>query len=245
MNIRLFIIIIIALYGCKSPKNNLTGLELILLNKSVNADKFAVNCNRFKFNKDSIYINKSRTIISYKIVNNDDCGYYLNFLSKSKIGYNISGVPILNNFGKIILFDSYNNVLKINFRNIDDFSKSDFQIYSDLKIKYLNETAENLNYNISGQEKNITDESNFFIKPNETIYFEGYINLPYGKDKFSPDVMFIDNKPVFASVIIVSDSTNYKNILSRTDLRTIEDNKYKVYNGIIKSQNKVPIKFID
>ena len=44
---------------------------------------------------------------------------------------------------------------------------------------------------------------------------------------------------------IPSDSSNYKSELPNDILKTIEANNVKVYNGIIESKNKVPIKVLE
>lgn len=44
--------------------------------------------------------------------------------------------------------------------------------------------------------------------------------------------------------MIYSDSTNYKKFLSRPILKTIDENNYKVYHGIIESKNTLPIEFV-
>ena len=49
-------------------------------------------------------------------------------------------------------------------------------------------------------------------------------------------------KQYYAELMMQSDSTN---IVSRVDKQTIKSNGYKVFHGIIKSKNKVPIKIIE
>ena len=50
-------------------------------------------------------------------------------------------------------------------------------------------------------------------------------------------------KKYFAKILLSSNGINYKRQISRTDLKTIQENGYEVYNGVIKSKNKVPIVF--
>lgn len=79
----------------------------------------------------------------------------------------------------------------------------------------------------------------------ETIYFEWFLNLPYGSDIQNFFVNFENKKEFNAEIMMFSDSTNYKKTLSRTVLQTIKENGYEVYHGIIKSKNKVPVQFVD
>ena len=74
-----------------------------------------------------------------------------------------------------------------------------------------------------------------------------YVYLPYS-DKNSEQLyslQFEKNKKYNMEIIMSSDSTDYKKYISRTVLKTIKENKIKVYHGIIKSKNKIPVKFID
>ena len=74
-----------------------------------------------------------------------------------------------------------------------------------------------------------------------------FIILPFAKLKetINYQVVLDSNKKYFAEILLSSDSTNYKKFISRTDLQTIKANGYEVYHGIIKSKNKIPIKFVD
>ncbi len=110
--------------------------------------------------------------------------------------------------------------------------------------------SKNLNYkNITMYDLFDLDKINFFIYPNQTLYFEYYVSIDKynGESKQSSNVS-IDYKTkqnYYATLSIASDSTNYKNDLPRDILKTIEANHVKVYHGIVESSNKVPIKIIE
>ena len=90
--------------------------------------------------------------------------------------------------------------------------------------------------------------SNFFIHPNETLYFDYYINLTDTISNENFRVGYANLKKgvnYYAKLSIASDSSNYKNDLPRDILQTIKGNNAKVYHGIIESKNKVPVKVLE
>lgn len=108
--------------------------------------------------------------------------------------------------------------------------------------KEIYDYRESVEFNYNFIQKN----QNFIIHPNESVYFEYFIVLPYGNYlEGNANWIEIDsNKKYFAEIFMNSDSTNYKKTISRVDLQTIKENGYEVYNGVIKSKNKIPIKFV-
>ena len=76
------------------------------------------------------------------------------------------------------------------------------------------------------------------------MFFEWFVNLPYGNDMQNAHVELDKNKKYYAEMVMFSDSINYKKSVSRTTLKTIKENNYKIFHGIIKSKNKIPIKFL-
>jgi hypothetical protein len=107
-------------------------------------------------------------------------------------------------------------------------------------------TLKSLSLEYLGYKNSFIINKNFVIYPNQTIYFEWFIFLPYGNivESSTYTVEFNPQKKYFAEIIMNSDSTNYKKTISRVDLQTIKENGYEVYNGVIKSKNKIPIKFV-
>jgi len=105
-----------------------------------------------------------------------------------------------------------------------------------LYLKYLN-------YNYCGLSHD--NSQNFIIHPHETLYFEWFIVLPFGNvlEDINYSVVLDSKKKYYAEVLMHSDSTNYKNSVSRADLKTIQDNGYEIFDGTIKSKNRIPIVF--
>ena len=64
------------------------------------------------------------------------------------------------------------------------------------------------------------------------------------KNRQSADLVIFNDK-YFGNLIIYCDTTNLKKINSLVNLKTIKENNYKVFHGIITSKNKVPVKFLD
>jgi hypothetical protein len=227
------IIIICYLNICCAHKK---GLEIEIVNDKI-VSLIVEPETTSKFLTDSLFRKKAKNILKYKITNHDKRTYYFNLLINSEFLKEINGISI--NKGFINFFDNNNNVRTYGFVP-SNISKSNDDFW-----KLQNVIANELEYKISGVEKYYYDKENFVIHPNETLYFESYIYLPIdGKFQFH-NARFHYKTEYNAEIIMFSDSTNYKKKLSRTVLQTIKENGYQVYHGIIKSKNKVPIKFID
>lgn len=86
--------------------------------------------------------------------------------------------------------------------------------------------------------------NNFVIHPNETLYFEELLVLPFGTLKDVNYSTILDSKKQYMSeMIIYSDTLNSKHLIPRADLQTIKHNNYEVFQGVIRSRNKIPVKF--
>lgn len=219
---------------CCTPKR---GVEIEMINDTINSLHLDSNKTN-TFISDSLYRKKGKNIIRYKITNHDSKIYYFNLKMNSYFSKNIIGIGI--NKGFINFFDKHN----VNVKTIG-FLPSKFTECKDSFWEYQNKILEELSYEMSGIEKYYYETANFVIHPNETLYFEDYVYLPIdGITKFH-NAKFNYQNEYSAEIIIYSDSTNYKKNISRGTLQTIKQNRYEVYHGILKSKNKVPVKFVD
>lgn len=219
---------------CCTPKR---GVEIEMINDTINS--LHLDSNKTKtFLSDSLYRKKGKNIIKYKITNHDSKIYYFNLKMDSDFSKKISGIGI--NRGFINFFDEHN----VNVKTFG-FLPSKFSECEDSFWAYQNKIAKELNYEITGVEKYYYDTNNFVIHPNETLYFEDYVYLPIDGITEFHNARFNYKKEYSAEIIVYSDSTNYTKNISRETLQTIKQNRYEAYHGIIKSKNKVPVKFID
>jgi hypothetical protein len=186
-------------------------------------------------------------------------------VGKEHNGINILTYSITNNSGNIFYINNYPGTLKTplsiskNRRFLRIFEDNKECIYYPIFIK-PSETNSNCNA-IENEEKEIEaknlgykessifnlldlDKVNFFIYPKQTLFFEYYTSIDkYKSESKQSSIVSIDynsKRNYYATLSIASDSTNYKNILPRNILKTIETNNVKIYHGIIES-NKVPI----
>ncbi|MRX40068.1 hypothetical protein GJU43_12345 [Flavobacterium sp. LC2016-23] len=231
----LIIMLCLSVLGCKRKE----GLELEIINKSI-LSLVPEDKNTYNNMDDSLTNYKSKTIIVFKLTNYDCKSYYFNLNYFGKLYSNLDGLTI--NQATIYFYkDNRNKEEKVKVRyghpnfNLNPNSISNKRNVDILKM---------LNYSTTGNEKYF-DNSNFIIHSNETLYFEGFVNLPYGDPIQNAHVDFDKNAKYSAEITMFSDSTNYKKMLSRPILRTIQKNGYQVYHGVIKSKNRVSIKFIE
>lgn len=218
---KLIILTIWILYSC-SNKNNSVELEIV--------------SNKILSSK--IETNRVKNIIEYRIINNTDKTYYFNAYSVSKLTWKIKGIQPSNVF--IQFLDKKGNYVESGQKEY--LPTEEYSIYEKIKYEIENKETKELNYSIPSQYKKFQDKNNFVLHKGESKYFEILSYFPNSDYSF---VNLNPNNEYTIGLLIYSDSTNYKKILSRTTLKTIKDNGYEVYHGIIKSNNKIPIKFVD
>jgi hypothetical protein len=214
----------IFLTGCNSQNK----IELEILTKEINCKnvKGADYPNYMKM--DTIAVEESRTIVVYKLTNNSNKTYYFN-LEDYNDDFRYKYIKI--NKAHIAIYDSNGKYQKPHTSSPSG-GFEEKRLYS-----------EYLDYNYRGRLHDTNQ--NFIIHPHETLYFEWFIVLPFGNmlENINYSVLLDAKKKYYAEVLMHSDSTGFKKSISRTDLNTIQDNGYEVYNGTIKSKNRIPIVF--
>lgn len=215
------ILIILVVYSCTNTEKNI---------------ELAIVSDKILFSK--IERDRAKNIIEYKITNNTDCNFYFNAYSLSKLTWKIKGLQPSNVFFQIL--DEDENPAEYGQKEYlptENFSICK-QVNHDIEEKELKE----LNYSISPDYKNFIDKNNFFLKKGESKYFEILYYFPESNYSY---VNLNKNRKYHFKMLIYSDSTNYRKFLSRSLLKTIKENNYIVYHGIIESKNNVPIKFFE
>lgn len=210
-------------FGCSKNKD----LELEIVTKEIKAiDLKSISVNEY-YNNIEI-VNKSKTIVNYKLTNNTDKTFFFNLN-----GYNEKFEKKFMRMDRAFIDITDENKLSVkhksSFPTFGSKLPKDFEILNQLDYSYL--------YRFN----------NFIIHPHETLYFEWFLMLPLGNqiELKNSRVNFDPNKKYFAEILLNSDSTNYKRYISRTELQTIKENGYEVYHGTLKSKNKIPIKFVN
>lgn len=223
---KLMIIILCSTFiSCE--QNEKAELELSLISTEVNCLK--VNpADYWKFiNATESAPQNSRTILKYKFENHSDKAYYFNIDSYNNEFEN-SNIKVDKTF--LLVTDLNGNLVNAKGRELTSESLSDILISEYLTHKSLN-----------------IPSKNFIIHPKEVLYFEWFTIMPFGNivESTNYQIKLDYDKQYFAEIVLSSDSTNYRNIISKSDLKTIDKNHYNVFHGKIKSINKVPIVFKD
>lgn len=222
----IFILMTVFIIGCKSEnKNNPFKLEIIT--KELKYKKVAINEYQKYIVANGVPPHEATTVITYKLKNTSNKTYYFNI------------TDIDNQFN--------NEHIKIGKAYIDIYDDESKYLKPKISHPSIGETPtawfvkESLGY--SGKRVHVNNSDNFIIHPNETLYFEFFVVLPFGHLLEDNNYWLELNpeKKYSAAIVMRSDSTKYKEIISRTDLRTIKENGYEVFNGIIKSKNKIPL----
>jgi hypothetical protein len=219
----LLAILFLFFISCKKKE----GLELEIITKQLNS----LNVSPDKYLDYSIkydtVLKGATTILSYKLTNYTDKTYYFNLDSYKRdfkrlhIKVDRAYMDVTDDLNKQVLITG-----SIPTSAASGYPKAylinNYLNYSPIKPNNLN---------------------NFIIHPHETLYFEWFVILPFGTI-VEGHAFYVDldaKKKYFANIFLDSDGVYYKKTLSRTDLKTIQENGYEVYNGIIKSKNKIPI----
>lgn len=227
------ILILLFLVSCSDNKTQNKNVELFILNKELVSLEY--NDTLYWWNEN--YKNKSKNIIKFKVKNNSSKTYYFNISGNAYV----KDLSVnLFNYGKATITNSNKDTIGkgLSFGN---FHKEEHDLFKGNIFK-----NEMLNYNhFDPMISYIKNESNFVLYPNETKYFETYINLPIGDDfdKFS---LPIDTKEQYyfgMSIFCDASKNKFKNLIE-SEIRTIKENKYTFYSGYLVSSNRIPVRVI-
>lgn len=221
------------LISCIDKKKN--DLELEILNDTLVAFSYDLK-------KDTI------NILNYCIVNNSDKIYYFN----QGYGNKFLDRKVYKNGLYLSIFDTstnkeviYSDKLPFEHQNKSTCDSCNNLIQSTRFKKEIERLGENdkLSYYMIKDKRHY-----FFIYPKQKLFFKQYINLTdsmrYEDTRFNY-AHLKKNMKYSSKLFISSDSANYKNILPNDILKTIEVNKVKVFDGILESKNRVPIKVLE
>lgn len=91
--------------------------------------------------------------------------------------------------------------------------------------------------------KNYVEHNTVIIPSHETIYYENVVGIPYNTTPLSPQsVELKKNKTYTVSLEFKADTTNLKKFFSKSLLKTIKENHYRIFTGELKS-NSIPLVF--
>lgn len=216
----LIIIALFALVGCKDRRE----LELEIITKEINCLDIPKGTYKDYIFSDKIAPSEARTIVAYKLTNTTDDSYYFN----------------LNDLNRSEEADYY---IRIDKAHIAFYDANDNMVPTRQRIS--SEKLDNVLMEHLGYESYFYNDLNFIIHPDETLYFEWFLVLPFGTllEEYNYSAIFDNSQSYSAQLFLSSEGINYKKDISRTDLKTIEENGYKVFNGVLKSKNKIPIVF--
>jgi hypothetical protein len=177
-------------------------------------------------------------ILRYRLKNNSNNIYYIN----SIIGFNTSnGITEAKTPNRTL------KVYEINGKEVDYipvfFNAFNFDSMLSDKITRLGYDKYSPYYTFDAK------DYSFFIHPNEQLYFECIypiqINKFNNENLTSSYAKIIKNRNYECQLNIFSDSVTANNILPLNIKQIIKANKVKIYHGIIKSKNKVPVRILE
>ncbi len=241
-NIILIVLVFSLFFSCNKTGEYHAKRDLVLVIE--NSEIFSYDT--IGYNKhDSLFFFKLRTnnnVIKYSLENKSNISYFINMSSL------IRGTSKKLSISDFKIIDDNGNFVKINIPIVDYVwgivdscevlsDSLDKELYKDLGYKnglFLNNWISN----------NIIT-----IHPNEKIFFESLLNLPFNtpyKDKRGPEYVFLNKEKVYKTFMSITiDTTNIKSQLTHSQLKTIKENNYILYHGTLESVNSVPIKFIE
>jgi hypothetical protein len=228
-------IFLLILISCINKKENINDLEFEILNDTLVAFPYEMG-------KDTI------NVLNYSIKNNSNHIYYF----KQGSGNDFLYKKVYKNGLYLNIFErtsnkevDYSDKLPFEHQNRSNCDSCCNFIQSIRLIKETERLKENdkISYYSTKDKRHY-----FFIHPKEKLFFKQYINLTdsmrYEDTRFN--YAHLKKKlNYYSKLFIPSDSNNYKNVLPKDILKTIEANNVKVYHGIIESKNKIPIKVLE
>ncbi len=182
-------------------------------------------------------------ILRFSIHNNSDKTYYINNLcshnlkSSKKIG-------IFSNFISMNIYNQDGQEIEYNFSHFKGDENAECAFYDFMNTAHLYEKSLGYNYNLDYYRN--AGFKNFFIHPDEVVYFEHPIDLSGSVGLEIARIGYADldrSKKYYATISFASDSSTYKSSLPRDILKTIKANDAEVFSGRLESA-KIPIKFV-
>ncbi len=190
-----------------------------------------------------IFFNKQRgkdinTILNYSIKNNSNKKYCFFINPESELIFDKKCVHLDNIFLSLI---SMKDSAFVSSRLINYNSNNCQHEY----INNLNSYYKSMGYEATdGCSMEKIKRSVIFINPKQEIFFETLIKSE-DSNVFNERITIDKEKKYEASFFTYSDSTNYKKIISRNDLKTMQVNGFKMFHGIIQSKQKVKLKVLN
>jgi hypothetical protein len=185
-------------------------------------------------------------VIRYSIKNNSSKVYYINTLLRGTEFYKTS---VYKNGVNISVFDSTVDK-EVKYRDgLADYGSFDTKSYYEFIKSEADSTSKRLGYENTLDYYNTFDieDKRIFIHPDEELYFEYPIFLKKF-DKYDGNrigtVNLNTDKNYYATLSIASDGLLYAVKLPRDILKTIKVNNAVIYDGVVESKNKVPIKVL-
>lgn len=219
------------LFSCGNKKTE-RELELEILNNSILA--YSKNSEKDTLN-----------IVEYSLKNYSDKILFINNLTEEK---SLRNNAVFCNGINLHIFDINHKEEKYYIKKFYS-SNPHLGEYVDFMMDDFVEREKKLGNNSSIKFFGLYERNNiFFIHPNETLYFYDVLSLkkPSNFDRVRQGfVDFKESVDYRCNLTISSDSTNYQRVLPRDILQTIKNNNVKVYHGIIRSKNTIPVKVIE
>lgn len=228
---KIFVFIITLVFTSCNTKE---GLELEILDEQLEVFKtdiieFENSLSRYPINtlNDIEKYKKNVVKIHYKLSNNTNNAYYFNldniqpaknsFLTKFGLAY-------------VKIYDENNKALIVQ------------RSYTSMG-SYIEPYRVDLSF--LGYYPKVEVNKTIIIYPKEVKYFEWYLVLPedVGIDIQHYKFNFDYSKNYSLELLLYSNSKNYEKGITRSDLQTIKENSYKVYDGYLVSKNRIPIIF--
>ncbi len=260
-NLMFIICIIFLMISCVNKKSDFNDrVELIILNNEINT---IVMDSNVLFKEDLIYSEEvkqyAKNIINYKIKNNSERDYFFTFdedvivydnfnvlqntesclfCKKSKLFYNI--ISSKNTKPKYISFYSQNINLLYEINTLKTFEKKKIE----KTLKELEVPIIDFDIDFS----NTVRTKSFIVPANETRFFSSILYLPieYEVNEYNERISYFQfqkKMSYYFNIILISDSSSIRKVLSNSKLKEIEENGYIIFDGVLES-NKVPVKLI-
>ncbi len=245
MKIFYSLLLVVFLSSCNSTVNNKKGIELRILSSNLKAYCIDSVCSKnvlYTNNNYDNYFKKSTNIVRFKIINK----------SNSKFIAFIKGLPVSSKLRALFLEDlliketkTLKKILPISI--FEDCIDNPYDLLDSTRILMYKKLGYKKTYKWY-LKNGIINESLIYLEPNEVKYFELYVNLPINSPIRSCTFEYFKlnkKKNYDVKLNFHSDTTNIKKYLTWSQLKNIEENNYKLYQGTIISENSVPIVFVD
>lgn len=199
------------------------------------------------FESENTFEEQFNNKVSISLKNNSNITYILipNCINQNNTGCSFNATSGFLSLDNTIIREN-NKQIEIEPEN-SFFHPSYYEVTRDSIVQKHFRRLGYKNFEVNLLLKNFIKENTIILPANSTLFFENFISLPLN---FHPneigyeEIKMIYSKNYTVSIALFSDVTSIKHLLTKSMLKTLENNNIEIFDGQLIS-NEIPIILIE